>query len=125
MSDETSLTHHQQTVRLWDLAGREVAAGDRRPGDRRRRRRSLAKDAIYHLDIIRPGGKQTVEVAVHDVSATGACVFSSVAVPIGQPVKLRTSAAGPGPLVAVNARVAYCRQAAGNYQVGLEFCAPP
>jgi hypothetical protein len=121
MSQATHLTHHQRTVQLWESIGREVAHGEPPASERRRCPRFLTEDVLSHLDVIRPTGRLSVEVVVQEVSAVGARLFSSAAVPVCQPVKLRPRAENLPRLGAVDARVAYCHRAAGGYRIGVEF----
>jgi hypothetical protein len=121
MSHAENLTHHQQTVRLWESIGGEVAEAPPPALERRRRPRFLTEDVLCHLDVIRPTSRLSVEVVVQDVSAGGARLFGSAAVPVCQQVRLRPRAESLLRLEAVDARVAYCHRAAGGYRIGVEF----
>ncbi len=121
MIEAEELTHHQQTLRLWEAMGTEVAHSEYGGQERRRRVRLLTPESACRLDVITGNQQQELPVTIRDVCINGACVMGDVAVPVGEMARLHPAAVTGSPLDPVEGRVVSCRWRSGRYRVGVQF----
>ena len=121
MIEAEELTHHQQTLRLWEAMGTVVAHSEYGGQERRSRVRLLTPELVCRLDVITGNQQQELPVTIRDVCINGACVLSDVAVPVSEMVMLHSGVGADNPLDPVEGRIVSCRRRSGRYRVGVQF----
>ncbi len=121
MIKSEQISHHRQTLRLWEAMGREPVVTAIQGVDRRGRLRFQAYDRPCRLDVIGVETPTTVEVVVHDVCANGVCLLSPQALTSGVAVTLHPPPDDDSGVEAVDGRIVSCRKGRGKYRVGVRF----
>ena len=121
MISSEQITHHRQTLQLWEAMGREPVAPSTERTDRRKRPRFLTPHAQCQLDVIEAECPQTIEVVVRDVGTGGACLLSSRSLPTRQAVRIHPPTDAQREVEAVVGWVISCRRRSHGYRIGVKF----
>ena len=121
MIETKRLCHHVQRRRLWAAIGRGEIGGDYKGPERRRLPRFLVSQSVCQVDVMEGSRERTINVTLHDVCASGACVLSTSELPITQAVRLHPPANAPNGIETIHAHVISCKRRADRYRIGVRF----